>query len=92
MRSWVIILAGTLLAAAALSQPASHSQAQSATPTDQPMRTPTDSPVARAPQTNAEAGFSVHQAPSSGNAQEIIPVAPRTDNLVGSQPVNDPSK
>jgi hypothetical protein len=92
MRYWAIIAAWTLLGAAALFQPASPSQAQSATPTDKPSPTLSDPPELRAPQTSAEAGFTVHQAPASGDAQQIIPLAPRVDNVVGSQPVDNPSK
>jgi hypothetical protein len=92
MRFWVIILAWTVLGAAALFQPESPSQAQSATPTDKPSRTLSDSPDLRTPQTNVEARFTVHQAPSSGDPQQIIPLAPRVDNVVGNQPVDNSSK
>jgi len=92
MRFWTIILAGTVLVAAALFQPASSSRAQSAAPVDQPSRTPSGPPSLRAPQANAEAGFTVHEAPAVGDPQEIIPLAPRVDNVVGNQPVDSQSK
>jgi len=92
MRFWAIILAGTVLGAAVLIQTASHSRAQSAAPVDQPSQTPSGPPDLRAPQANAEAAFTVNQAPSVGDAQQIIPLAPRVDNVVGNQPVDNQSK
>jgi hypothetical protein len=92
MRFWAIILAGTALGGAALFLPASHSRAQIAAPTDQPLRAPSNAPDVRVPQTNAEAGFTVRQAPSGSDAQEIIPLAPRVDNAAGNQPVDNQSR